>query len=113
MQSRLDEPLPLWRIFPVVFAALYASHFTLLRLPYYWDEAGYYIPAAWDFFRTGSLIPLSLIHIFICGAVKATTHIFRNRRGSLSRRCFCGAATIGIRRPWPGRSNLELSLIHI
>ena len=44
-------------IFPVVFAALYASHFTLLRLPYYWDEAGYYIPAAWDFFRTGSLIP--------------------------------------------------------
>jgi hypothetical protein len=44
-------------IFPVVFVALYASHFTLLRLPYYWDEAGYYIPAAWDFFRTGSLIP--------------------------------------------------------
>jgi hypothetical protein len=44
-------------IFSVVFAAVYASHFTLLRLPYYWDEAGYYIPAAWDFFRTGSLIP--------------------------------------------------------
>ena len=61
MQSRLDEPLPLWRIFPVVFAALYASHFTLLRLPYYWDEAGYYIPAAWDFFRTGSLIPITTL----------------------------------------------------
>jgi 4-amino-4-deoxy-L-arabinose transferase-like glycosyltransferase len=44
-------------IFPVIFVALYASHFTLLRVPYYWDEAGYYIPAAWDFFRTGSLIP--------------------------------------------------------
>jgi hypothetical protein len=44
-------------IFPVIFAALYATHFTLLRLPYWWDEAGYYIPAAWDFFRTGSLIP--------------------------------------------------------
>ena len=57
MRPRLDEPLPLWMIFPVVFAALYATHFTLLRLPYYWDEAGYYIPAAWDFFRTGSLIP--------------------------------------------------------
>ncbi len=37
------------------------SHFTLLRLPYYWDEAGYYIPAAWDFFRTGSLIPTSTL----------------------------------------------------
>ena len=48
-------------IFPVVFTALYASHFALLRLPYYWDEAGYYIPAAWDFFRTGSLIPVTTL----------------------------------------------------
>ena len=61
MQPRLDQPLPLWMIFPVIFAALYASHFTLLRLPYYWDEAGYYIPAAWDFFRTGSLIPVTTL----------------------------------------------------
>ncbi len=59
LQPRLDAPLPIWMVFPVVFAALYASHFTLLRLPYYWDEAGYYIPAAWDFFRTGSLIPIT------------------------------------------------------
>jgi len=50
-------------ILPGVFAALLASHFTLLRLPYYWDEAGYYIPAAWDFFRTGSLIPLTTMNI--------------------------------------------------
>jgi len=61
MQPRLDAPLPLWMIFPMVFAALYLSHFTLLRLPYYWDEAGYYIPAAWDFFRTGSLIPITTL----------------------------------------------------
>jgi 4-amino-4-deoxy-L-arabinose transferase-like glycosyltransferase len=57
----MDAPLPLWMIFPVVFAALYASHFALLRVPYYWDEAGYYIPAAWDFFRTGSLIPITTL----------------------------------------------------
>ena len=57
----MDRPLPLWMIFPVIFAAVYASHFSLLRLPYYWDEAGYYIPAAWDFFRTGSLIPVSTL----------------------------------------------------
>jgi 4-amino-4-deoxy-L-arabinose transferase-like glycosyltransferase len=61
MQPKPNAPLPLWMIFPVIFAALYASHFTLLRLPYYWDEAGYYIPAAWDFFRTGSLIPISTV----------------------------------------------------
>jgi 4-amino-4-deoxy-L-arabinose transferase-like glycosyltransferase len=61
MQPRMEAPLPLWMIFPVIFAALYLSHFTLLRLPYYWDEAGYYIPAAWDFFRTGSLIPITTL----------------------------------------------------
>jgi hypothetical protein len=49
-------------VFPVIFAALYASHITLLQLPYYWDEAGYYIPAAWDFFRTGALIPYSTLN---------------------------------------------------
>jgi hypothetical protein len=61
IKPRLDAPLPIWMIFPVVFAALYASHFTLLRVPYYWDEAGYYVPAAWDFFRTGSLIPITTL----------------------------------------------------
>jgi hypothetical protein len=58
---RPDAPLPLWMIFPLIFAALYLTHWTLLRLPYYWDEAGYYIPAAWDFFRTGTLIPTSTL----------------------------------------------------
>ena len=61
LQPRRDLPFPLWMIFPVIFAALYASHFSLLQLPYYWDEAGYYIPAAWDFFRTGSLIPITTL----------------------------------------------------
>ena len=50
---------PLWQIYPVFFAAVYLSHLTLLRLPYFWDEGGYYIPAAWDFFRTGTLIPVT------------------------------------------------------
>lgn len=60
-EPRLDRPLPQWMIFSVIFAALYASHFSLLGVPYYWDEAGYYIPAAWDFFRTGSLIPITTL----------------------------------------------------
>jgi 4-amino-4-deoxy-L-arabinose transferase-like glycosyltransferase len=57
----LDAPQLAWIVFPVVFVALIASHFALLGLPYYWDEAGYYIPAAWDFFRTGSLIPITTL----------------------------------------------------
>ncbi len=34
-------------------------HAPLLRLPYFWDEAGYYIPAARDLYLTGTLIPHS------------------------------------------------------
>jgi 4-amino-4-deoxy-L-arabinose transferase-like glycosyltransferase len=48
-------------LYPVFFAAVYFSHLTLLRLPYFWDEGGYYIPAAWDFFRTGTLIPVTTV----------------------------------------------------
>jgi hypothetical protein len=46
-------------LYPLFFVAIYLSHYRLLRLPYFWDEAGYYIPAAWDFFRLGTLIPQS------------------------------------------------------
>ena len=56
-QAQVDRPLPLRLIFPLLFVAVYLSHLTLMRLPYYWDEAGYYIPAAYDFFRTGDVIP--------------------------------------------------------
>jgi hypothetical protein len=43
----------------VLFAVLLiALHGPLLRLPYFWDEAGYYIPAARDLL-SGSLIPYS------------------------------------------------------
>ena len=33
------------------------SHATLLRLPYFWDEGGYYVPAALDFYHRWTLIP--------------------------------------------------------
>jgi len=48
-----------WAIFGTLFALEVASHYSLLRLPYFWDEAGYYIPATRDLFQTGSLIPFS------------------------------------------------------
>jgi dolichyl-phosphate-mannose-protein mannosyltransferase len=43
----------------LIFAAILLLHLPLLRLPYFWDEAGYYIPAARDLLLTGSLIPHS------------------------------------------------------
>ena len=46
----------------ILFAtALLLLHFPLLRLPYFWDEAGYYVPAARDLLLTGSLIPSSTL----------------------------------------------------
>src|ERR1700744_5641126 len=59
-EARLRR-VPWWVVLAAAFAAVLAAHASLLRLPYYWDEAGYYIPAAFDFFRTGVLIPYSTL----------------------------------------------------
>ena len=48
-----------WLMFAIFLCALTLLHFPLLRLPYFWDEAGYYIPAARDLLLTGSPIPHS------------------------------------------------------
>jgi hypothetical protein len=44
-------------VFAAIFAAIFVLHAPLLQLPYFWDEAGYYVAAARDLLLTGSLIP--------------------------------------------------------
>lgn len=44
-------------VFAVIFVAIFLLHVPLLQLPYFWDEAGYYVPAARDLLLRGSLIP--------------------------------------------------------
>lgn len=44
-------------VFAVIFVFIFLLHVPLLSLPYFWDEAGYYVPAARDLLLTGSLIP--------------------------------------------------------
>ena len=46
-------------VFAVVLVAIFLLHAPLLGLPYFWDEAGYYVPAARDLLLTGSVIPHS------------------------------------------------------
>ncbi|HJQ33091.1 MAG TPA: glycosyltransferase family 39 protein [Pyrinomonadaceae bacterium] len=60
MTRKLSTPL-LLVVFVAIFAALLASHLTLLGLPYYWDEAGYFVPAARDIYADGSFIPHSTL----------------------------------------------------
>ncbi len=47
--------------FSLIFTGLFLLHAPLLRLPYFWDEAGYFVPAARDLLLTGSLIPHSTL----------------------------------------------------
>jgi hypothetical protein len=44
------------RLFPVVFVAVFLMHAPLLRLPFFWDEAGFYVPAAYDLVHSHSVI---------------------------------------------------------
>ena len=48
-------------LFSLFFAGLMLLHAPLLRLPYFWDEAGYYLPAARDLYLTGKLIPQTTV----------------------------------------------------
>jgi hypothetical protein len=48
-------------IFSLIFTAIFILHAPLLRLPFFWDEAGFYVPAAYDVAHFHSLIPRTTI----------------------------------------------------
>jgi 4-amino-4-deoxy-L-arabinose transferase-like glycosyltransferase len=56
-----SRPLATALCLALFFLALFGLHVPLLNLPYFWDEAGYYIPAARDLLLTGSVIPYSTV----------------------------------------------------
>lgn len=58
--SRIAQS-PSVRIFPVIFVAIFLMHAPLLRLPFFWDEAGFYVPAAYDLVHSHTLIPTTTI----------------------------------------------------
>jgi hypothetical protein len=56
LSTRSSSPHPAV-VFAVIFVVIFLLHIPLLQLPYFWDEAGYYVPAARDLLLSGSLIP--------------------------------------------------------
>lgn len=48
-------------VFGLIAICLALAHGPLLDLPFYWDEAGQFIPASLDLFRAGSWIPVSTV----------------------------------------------------
>lgn len=67
-------------LFAVLLVALVAAHWSDLRLPYFWDEAGYFIPAALDLSTTGDPIPHSVTPIphppLVAASLAIAWHIF-------------------------------------
>src|SRR5690348_15378566 len=59
MRSRAAEPRQLspLHIFPIIFVIVFLLHAPLLRLPFFWDEAGFYVPAAYDLAHSHTLVP--------------------------------------------------------
>lgn len=46
----------LWFVFLSTLAVLVGAHLPWLRMPYFWDEAGQFIPASFDLYRDGAWI---------------------------------------------------------
>jgi 4-amino-4-deoxy-L-arabinose transferase-like glycosyltransferase len=44
------------RVYPLIFVIIFLLHAPLLRLPFFWDEAGFYVPAAYDLAHSHTLI---------------------------------------------------------
>ncbi|HEX5708585.1 MAG TPA: hypothetical protein VFX96_14875 [Pyrinomonadaceae bacterium] len=63
--SARDARRPTVKFYLLLFAAayllLFVTHLPLLNLPYYWDEAGYFIPAARDIYAEGEFVPVSTL----------------------------------------------------
>jgi hypothetical protein len=59
LDARVPRPIadrPVF-VFALIFCSVFLLHSTVLRLPYFWDEAGYFVPAARDLLLTGDPIP--------------------------------------------------------
>ncbi|HXS12320.1 MAG TPA: glycosyltransferase family 39 protein [Acidobacteriaceae bacterium] len=89
--------LPSWLLWLLLFAAVAISHLTLLRLPYYWDEGGYYIPAALDFYRHGWLIPqFTNAHPPLPNVLLGTLWHIVGLHILATRLCVCAVAAAGL-----------------
>jgi len=53
--------LDAFQLYALIFCGLFLTHAPLLRLPYFWDETGYFAPAARDLLLTGDPVPHSTL----------------------------------------------------
>lgn len=59
--SRSGLPINRVQVFSIIFIAILAFHAPLLRLPFFWDEAGFYVPAAHELATLHSIVPTTTV----------------------------------------------------
>lgn len=63
--TRRERPPVRFQSYLIAFAVIASfqilAHGTLLNLPYFWDEAGQFVPAALDIFHQGAWVPVSTL----------------------------------------------------
>src|SRR5579883_3603279 len=60
-KRRATRPASYAILFALFASIVIPSHLWLARLPYYWDEAGQFVPAALDILHGGHLVPRSTV----------------------------------------------------
>src|SRR5437764_1208366 len=56
-----DHPITRLQVFSIICIAILAFHAPLLRLPFFWDEAGFYVPAAHELATLHTVIPTTTV----------------------------------------------------
>jgi hypothetical protein len=83
-------------LFVVCLVVLIAAHWADLRLQYFWDEAGYFVPAALDLYTTGDPIPHSVSPSphppLVAASLAAVWHLFGFRPPVTRLTMLCWAA---------------------
>jgi hypothetical protein len=59
MAGRRIRPAAYLLIFLLFGSIIFLSHAPVMTLPYFWDEMGHFVPAAYDVYRHGALVPRS------------------------------------------------------
>ncbi len=94
--------------FAAIFSALWIAHLPWLRLPFFWDEAGYFIPAARDILLTGDPIPTTtlsnahppLVMFYLAAVWKLTGTAPNALNPLLTRSAMLVVAALGLTALW-------------
>ena len=60
-RARPIRPAVYLFLFGLIASVVFLTHAPLLRVPFYWDELGQFVPAALDLFETGSWVPYTTV----------------------------------------------------